>query len=106
MTPEQAKCPKCGAPRYDLVLADGWIVYSCGSVGDSSGELSHGLTCLNRQLAAKDTENAKLRKAIRRLIELDVDATAYEDGTPLTKDAIMLRDAWREAVETAKEKQL
>ena len=49
-------------------------------------------------------EIKRLRDAVRRLIELDVDATAYEDGTPLTKDAIMLRDVWREAAEAAKEK--
>jgi len=48
----------------------------------------------------------RLRAAIARVVELDIDATAYEDipDSELTQNDSHLRDAWHALREVMKEK--
>jgi hypothetical protein len=66
-------CPKCGAAFYCMALledncltytGDGdWTVFVCGT-GVKGEQVREDHTCKDRQLAAKDAENARLREAL------------------------------------------
>ena len=57
-------CPKCGQP-YRHTSNCGYIVFACGTmVYEKSGDVSHGVDCLETQLTASQAEAARLRALI------------------------------------------
>lgn len=88
------KCPKCGAPREELI--DG-TAYECGSLGGRKGELcEESKQCLRNQLAAAEERIAELddecqtqMKIVLSQYERAEKAEAIVEKLPKTADGVV-----------------